>query len=161
MFRTMGLRHLTVINRHNHVVGMITRKDLMTFNIEEKLIHKAKEELAEEMDQELDSIYNGTTTTTTKNVNGRIVSIHESIMEENGVEDEESRHSVKVDLPALANYTPTPKKMDTPLWFIILVQKSYCDTQNNRDVYKAYILWHFSSPNPFTDNKYVYIECEM
>jgi len=37
LFRTLGLRHLVVIDTHNHVVGMITRKDLMQFNMEEKL----------------------------------------------------------------------------------------------------------------------------
>ena len=37
IFRSLGLRHLTVIDEHNHVVGIITRKDLMGFNMEEKL----------------------------------------------------------------------------------------------------------------------------
>ena len=29
LFRSMGLRHLTIVNYHNEPVGMITRKDLM------------------------------------------------------------------------------------------------------------------------------------
>ncbi|XP_064610554.1 chloride channel protein C-like [Liolophura sinensis] len=37
IFRSLGLRHLTVVNDHNHVLGIITRKDLMGYNIEEKL----------------------------------------------------------------------------------------------------------------------------
>lgn len=37
IFRTLGLRHLTVVNEDNEVVGVITRKDLMGFNMEEKL----------------------------------------------------------------------------------------------------------------------------
>lgn len=37
IFRSLGLRHLTVVDEHNHVVGIITRKDLMGFNMEEKL----------------------------------------------------------------------------------------------------------------------------
>ncbi len=37
IFRTLGLRHLTVVDAHNAVVGVITRKDLMGFNMEEKL----------------------------------------------------------------------------------------------------------------------------
>lgn len=37
VFRSLGLRHLTVINRRNQVVGIITRKDLMGFQLEEKL----------------------------------------------------------------------------------------------------------------------------
>jgi len=37
VFRTLGLRHLCVINRHNQIVGMITRKDLLAGRIEERL----------------------------------------------------------------------------------------------------------------------------
>ncbi|XP_022108381.1 chloride channel protein C-like isoform X2 [Acanthaster planci] len=37
VLRTLGLRHLTVVDGHNNVVGIITRKDLMGFQIEEKL----------------------------------------------------------------------------------------------------------------------------
>lgn len=39
-FRTMGLRHMTIVDENNHVVGVITRKDLMGFNMEEKLSSK-------------------------------------------------------------------------------------------------------------------------
>ena len=37
IFRTLGLRHLTVVDGANRVVGIITRKDLMGFSLEEKL----------------------------------------------------------------------------------------------------------------------------
>jgi CBS domain-containing protein len=37
IFRTLGLRHLTVVDKLNRVVGIVTRKDLMGFNVEEKL----------------------------------------------------------------------------------------------------------------------------
>lgn len=37
IFRTLGLRHLTVVDLRNRVVGIITRKDLMAFRLEEKL----------------------------------------------------------------------------------------------------------------------------
>nr|XP_056710733.1 chloride channel protein D-like [Euleptes europaea] len=37
IFRSLGLRHLTVVNLQNQVVGIITRKDLMSFQLEEKL----------------------------------------------------------------------------------------------------------------------------
>ncbi|KAF8790282.1 Chloride channel protein A like protein [Argiope bruennichi] len=37
IFRSLGLRHLIVVNESNEVVGIITRKDLMGYNIEEKL----------------------------------------------------------------------------------------------------------------------------
>ena len=37
IFRTLGLRHLTVLNPGGEVVGMITRRDLMGFNLEERL----------------------------------------------------------------------------------------------------------------------------
>jgi len=37
VFRTLGLRHLTVVDMLNRVVGIITRKDLMGFSVDEKL----------------------------------------------------------------------------------------------------------------------------
>ncbi|ELT90364.1 hypothetical protein CAPTEDRAFT_205673 [Capitella teleta] len=37
LFRTLGLRHLTVTDIRNRVVGMITRKDLMPYKMQEKL----------------------------------------------------------------------------------------------------------------------------
>ncbi|KAM9387411.1 chloride channel protein C-like [Phaethornis superciliosus] len=37
IFRTLGLRHLTVVDPQNRVVGVITRKDLMPFTLEERL----------------------------------------------------------------------------------------------------------------------------
>lgn len=37
IFRSLGLRHLTVVDMANRIVGIISRKDLMGFNLEEKL----------------------------------------------------------------------------------------------------------------------------
>ncbi|NXF49644.1 CLCC protein, partial [Oceanites oceanicus] len=37
IFRTLGLRHLTVVDLQKRVVGVITRKDLMPFPLEERL----------------------------------------------------------------------------------------------------------------------------
>uniref|UniRef100_A0A8D2IQI6 Chloride channel protein n=1 Tax=Varanus komodoensis TaxID=61221 RepID=A0A8D2IQI6_VARKO len=37
IFRSLGLRHLTVVDLQNQVVGLITRKDLISFQLEEKL----------------------------------------------------------------------------------------------------------------------------
>lgn len=37
IFRTLGLRHLTVTDGEGHVVGIVTRKDLMGFSLEERL----------------------------------------------------------------------------------------------------------------------------
>jgi len=37
IFRTLGLRHLTVVDTSNQVTGIITRKDLMGHNLVEKL----------------------------------------------------------------------------------------------------------------------------
>ena len=37
IFRTLGLRHLTVVDCHNRVVGILTRKDLMGYSMEERL----------------------------------------------------------------------------------------------------------------------------
>ncbi|ESO89755.1 hypothetical protein LOTGIDRAFT_124505, partial [Lottia gigantea] len=45
LFRTMGLRHMPVVNSENHVVGIITRKDLMGFNLNEKLSDLLYEEM--------------------------------------------------------------------------------------------------------------------
>ena len=36
--RSLGLRHLVVANGSNEVEGIITRKDLMGFSLEDKLI---------------------------------------------------------------------------------------------------------------------------
>ncbi|KXJ16127.1 chloride channel protein D [Exaiptasia diaphana] len=37
IFRTLGLRHLVVVGKSNRVKGIITRKDLMGFQLEEKI----------------------------------------------------------------------------------------------------------------------------
>jgi len=37
IFRSMGLRHLTVLDRFHQVAGILTRKDLMGFKIEKKI----------------------------------------------------------------------------------------------------------------------------
>ncbi|XP_075069599.1 chloride channel protein C-like [Mixophyes fleayi] len=37
VFRTLGLRHLTVVDLQNRAVGMITRKDLISLRLEKKL----------------------------------------------------------------------------------------------------------------------------
>jgi len=38
IFRTLGLRHMSVVDELNRVIGIITRKDLMGFNMAEKLL---------------------------------------------------------------------------------------------------------------------------
>lgn len=38
VFRTLGLRHLTVVDLQNRALGMITRKDLISLRLEKKLI---------------------------------------------------------------------------------------------------------------------------
>jgi len=35
MFRNMGLRHLLVVDEHNRVKGIVTRKDLLGFKLDE------------------------------------------------------------------------------------------------------------------------------
>ncbi|XP_021349957.1 chloride channel protein C-like isoform X2 [Mizuhopecten yessoensis] len=44
IFRTLGLRHMAVVDTSNKVLGIITRKDLMGFNIVEKVstLHDAR-----------------------------------------------------------------------------------------------------------------------
>ena len=39
LFRALGLRHLIVVDEKNYVKGILTRKDLMGFAIEDKLHH--------------------------------------------------------------------------------------------------------------------------
>lgn len=48
IFRTLGLRHLTVVDQHNEVVGIVTRKDLMGYNMEECLSRTVKREIQQE-----------------------------------------------------------------------------------------------------------------
>lgn len=35
LFRNMGLRHLVVVDEHNRVKGIVTRKDLLGFKLDE------------------------------------------------------------------------------------------------------------------------------
>ncbi|XP_075684224.1 chloride channel protein B-like [Rhinoderma darwinii] len=51
LFRTLGLRHLTVVDLQNRAVGMITRKDLISLRLEKKLIKLDSGKL--ESDEEL------------------------------------------------------------------------------------------------------------
>lgn len=50
IFRTLGLRHLTVVDCRNSVKGVITRKDLMGFYMEERLEEKMKRRPTLELD---------------------------------------------------------------------------------------------------------------
>ncbi|XP_031558101.1 chloride channel protein D-like isoform X2 [Actinia tenebrosa] len=40
IFRTLGLRHLVVVSKSNRVKGIITRKDLMGFHLEERILQQ-------------------------------------------------------------------------------------------------------------------------
>ncbi|KAG9478928.1 hypothetical protein GDO78_012542 [Eleutherodactylus coqui] len=51
VFRTLGLRHLTVVDLQNRAVGMITRKDLISLHLERKL--KKLKSVKLEVDEEL------------------------------------------------------------------------------------------------------------
>ncbi|XP_063180068.1 chloride channel protein D-like isoform X2 [Chroicocephalus ridibundus] len=55
IFRTLGLRHLTVVDQQNQVVGVITRKDLMPFPLEEKLRFHLAPQSPDAGEQPLDS----------------------------------------------------------------------------------------------------------
>ncbi|PKU37487.1 chloride channel protein c-like [Limosa lapponica baueri] len=55
IFRTLGLRHLTVVDQQNRVVGVITRKDLMPFPLEEKLRLQLAPQSPDAGEQTLDS----------------------------------------------------------------------------------------------------------
>ncbi|XP_068090846.1 chloride channel protein C-like [Hyperolius riggenbachi] len=51
IFRTLGLRHLTVVDLQNRAVGMITRKDLISLRLEKKLmtLESGKQDSDEEL----------------------------------------------------------------------------------------------------------------
>ncbi|KAE8598727.1 hypothetical protein XENTR_v10016914 [Xenopus tropicalis] len=51
VFRTLGLRHLTVVDLQNRAVGIITRKDLISLRLEKKLIQMDRGKL--DSDEEL------------------------------------------------------------------------------------------------------------
>ncbi|KAM6278094.1 chloride channel protein C-like [Spheniscus humboldti] len=55
VFRTLGLRHLTVVDPQNRVVGVITRKDLMPFPLEERLRLQLAPQSPDAGEQPLDS----------------------------------------------------------------------------------------------------------
>ncbi|XP_013401689.1 chloride channel protein B [Lingula anatina] len=61
MFRTLGLRHLTVVDRRNRVVGIVSRKDMMGYYLEEKLDLKRRIQQQRERneDSERKSLLNG------------------------------------------------------------------------------------------------------
>jgi chloride channel 7 len=42
MFRNMGLRHLLVVDEHNRVQGIVTRKDLLGFKLDEAVSRAVK-----------------------------------------------------------------------------------------------------------------------
>ena len=54
LFRTLGLRHLMVIDVCNRVTGILTRKDLMRFRIEQRLVEMAMNEKEIEISPSLD-----------------------------------------------------------------------------------------------------------
>ncbi|XP_053569112.1 chloride channel protein C-like [Bombina bombina] len=49
VFRTLGLRHLIVVDLQNRAIGIITRKDLISVKLEEKLINSGKLDSDEEL----------------------------------------------------------------------------------------------------------------
>lgn len=55
IFRTLGLRHLTVVDPQNQVVGVITRKDLMPYPLEERLRLQLAPQSPDAGEQPLDS----------------------------------------------------------------------------------------------------------
>ncbi|XP_035227060.1 chloride channel protein D-like isoform X2 [Stegodyphus dumicola] len=51
IFRSLGLRHLVVIDERNQVVGIITRKDLMGYSMEEKLLAHVNQSYEHEIEE--------------------------------------------------------------------------------------------------------------
>lgn len=46
LFSTLGLRHLTVVDEHNRVKGMVTRKDLLGYRLDDAVAHALTGSLA-------------------------------------------------------------------------------------------------------------------
>lgn len=42
MFRTLGLRHLVVVNHYNEVTGMITRENLLSEHFEHGGVYRTR-----------------------------------------------------------------------------------------------------------------------
>jgi CBS-domain-containing membrane protein len=51
MFRTLGLRHLCVINKYNQVLGVVTRADLVRGGVRERERERGREGEREEHTQ--------------------------------------------------------------------------------------------------------------
>jgi hypothetical protein len=128
LFRAQGLRHLVVVNRTNCVCGILTRKDLMSGNIEEVLLQKAADEvdtLAEELERGSrngDDYGAPELLRSTSLQAPRIESIEEEGDGEGGG-SKKSRNGVGATPPRIStidvtfppNVVPTPKHVDTAL----------------------------------------------
>ena len=52
IFRSLGLRHMVVVDDVNRVVGVVTRKDLMAHNIEERLQLRLRQQRQQRQQQQ-------------------------------------------------------------------------------------------------------------
>ena len=137
LFRTLGLRHLMVVDMRNRICGIITRKDLLPFKISEKLLsifqletlsqangNMARSSIVQSIDEELTNVINSSV-----NICGTGRSSENPSMS-NGTTNSQKSHggTMLTDNEQPPQYRPLNKNMD-----ITMSMKHQNYTRNNEE----------------------------